>query len=63
MAGALDIALAGPRVYPDRVVEDPFLNAGGRLNIGAGDMTAALRVFLAACILHGACYGLFAVLF
>ena len=56
MAGALDVALAGPRRYAERIVDDPFLNAGGRQNANADDIGRALRVYVLACALHGALY-------
>jgi adenosylcobinamide-phosphate synthase len=59
MAGALGVALAGPRRYAERVVVDPFLNSGGRRNANAGDIGRALRVYVLACALH---VGLYAAL-
>jgi adenosylcobinamide-phosphate synthase len=56
MAGALDVALAGPRRYAERIVDDPFLNAGGRQSANANDIGRALRVYVLACALHGALY-------
>ncbi len=52
MAGALGLALAGPRRYAERVVDDPFLNAGGRRDAAAPDIRHALRVLTGAAILH-----------
>jgi adenosylcobinamide-phosphate synthase len=51
MAGALGIALAGPRRYDERVVDDPFLNDSGRRVSGAGDIRRALRILVAATAL------------
>jgi adenosylcobinamide-phosphate synthase len=51
MAGALDLALAGPRRYGALVVEDPFLNPAGRTDAGPGDITRALKVLKVATIL------------
>ena len=48
MAGALGVALAGPRRYGGIIVNDPFLNAHGRRNAEAGDIRRALRVYLGA---------------
>jgi adenosylcobinamide-phosphate synthase len=56
MAGALDVALAGPRRYAERIVDDPFLNARGRQSANADDIGRALRVYVLACALHGALY-------
>jgi adenosylcobinamide-phosphate synthase len=52
MAGALDIALAGPRAYATYRVEDPFMNPGGRKDIGAGEIRRALRVLAGACVVE-----------
>ncbi len=51
MAGALSLALAGPRRYGARLVDDPFLNAGGRRDATPGDIRRALRVMAGACAL------------
>jgi adenosylcobinamide-phosphate synthase len=48
MAGALGVALAGPRQYGERRVDDPFLNPGGRV-AKKGDIARALRLLVAAC--------------
>lgn len=48
IAGALDIALAGPRFYAGMLVSDPFLNASGRLDAAVPDIRRAMRVILGA---------------
>lgn len=48
MAGALDIALAGPRRYGELVVDDPFLNNTARHDASANDIKRALRVLQVA---------------
>lgn len=48
MAGALGLALAGPRVYPGYTVDDPWIGSGRR-DAGAADIRRALRVLAAAC--------------
>jgi adenosylcobinamide-phosphate synthase len=48
MAGALDIALAGPRFYSGTLVTDPFLNANGRLDATPDDIRRSMRVILGA---------------
>jgi adenosylcobinamide-phosphate synthase len=55
MAGALGIAISGPRVYADGVANDPFVNAEGR-TAAPDDIGRALRVFVAACVLQAAIY-------
>jgi adenosylcobinamide-phosphate synthase len=49
MAGALGVALAGPRRYGGGPVEDAWMNAGGRTDARPEDIGAALRLFAAAC--------------
>jgi adenosylcobinamide-phosphate synthase len=48
MAGALGIALAGPRRYGERVVDDPYLNDGGRHEAGPGDIGRAMKILRVA---------------
>lgn len=54
MAGALGIALAGPRSYGGVVVDDPFLNDRGAHDATPGDIGRALRVLTAATALGAA---------
>ncbi|YBV97187.1 adenosylcobinamide-phosphate synthase CbiB [Phyllobacteriaceae bacterium JZ32] len=44
-AGALDVALAGPRVYAGDIVNEPMVNGAGRRELGAGDIEAAIKLF------------------
>ncbi|USG62303.1 adenosylcobinamide-phosphate synthase CbiB [Sneathiella marina] len=58
MAGALNIALAGPRQYDGEQVADHWMNAKGRRNIGPQHIYKALRIYrlagaLLAMILGG----------
>ena len=62
MAGALGIALAGPRRYAEGLVNDPFLNAGAREAATPDDIGRALDLFAAACLLQAAIYGALALL-
>lgn len=62
MAGALGLALAGPRRYPGYVVDDPFMNESGRREARADDITRALRVFAGACAVQAALVGIIAAL-
>lgn len=55
MAGALGIALAGPRHYKNALVDDPFFNRRGR-PATPNDITRALRVLVAACCLQATIY-------
>lgn len=45
MAGALGFALAGPRHYGGVLVADAEMGAGGRRELGAADIRAALRLY------------------
>ncbi|MEH6495542.1 MAG: adenosylcobinamide-phosphate synthase CbiB [Pseudomonas marincola] len=46
MAGALDIALAGPRQYAGKMTEDIWMNSGGRQDVSADDIRSALRLYV-----------------
>ncbi|WP_119458946.1 adenosylcobinamide-phosphate synthase CbiB [Rhodospirillaceae bacterium SYSU D60014] len=60
MAGALGLALAGPRRYGGRVVEDAWMGASGRTDAGPADIRRALRLYLMACLLQAALIGMIA---
>lgn len=62
MAGALQLALAGPRRYAERTVDDSFLNAGGRKDAVPHDIRRALLVLVAAGALHAGLYAALVVL-
>lgn len=49
MAYQLDIALSGPRIYGDRVSNEPYVNEGGRKDIGAYEIKSALSIYAWAC--------------
>lgn len=51
MAGALDLALAGPRRYGSEVVNDPWIGKG-RAKCNAQDMRRALMLFALACLMQ-----------
>ncbi|MET1415516.1 adenosylcobinamide-phosphate synthase CbiB [Roseibium sp. HPY-6] len=61
MAGALDIALAGPRTYPGYIVDDPYLNAAGRKEATANDIDRAGIVMIGACAIQALMIGAFAI--
>lgn len=58
MAGALDIQLAGPRIYGGEKVSEPMLNGSGRAGLTATDITEAVTLFYAACTALTALVGL-----
>jgi adenosylcobinamide-phosphate synthase len=49
-AGALDLALAGPRRYHGEIVNDPWLG-DGRARATIADISRALRLYIIACLL------------
>lgn len=49
MAGALDIALGGPRKYDHEIVQQAYLNASGKRALGVPDIYKALSIFSYAC--------------
>ena len=48
MAGALGLALAGPRVYGGVVVDDAFMGEGGRRDAQSIDIRRALNLYRTA---------------
>jgi adenosylcobinamide-phosphate synthase len=52
MAGALNLALAGPRHYAERTVNDPWIGDGSA-RAASGDIMRALYVYGVACLLNG----------
>jgi adenosylcobinamide-phosphate synthase len=61
MAGALGLALVGPRRYGEHVVDDPFLNADARKEATRDDIGRALDLYMAACLLEAAAYAALAL--
>jgi len=52
MAGALGLALAGPRRYPEGLVADPWLGDGSA-RAGVSDIVRGLQLYRLACFLEG----------
>ncbi|GGB54621.1 cobalamin biosynthesis protein CobD [Roseibium aquae] len=48
MAGALDLCLAGPRVYPGYTVQDPYMNPSARRDATGRDIARSLRLLIGA---------------
>jgi adenosylcobinamide-phosphate synthase len=63
MAGALGLALAGPRSDGGVRVDDAWLNGGARRDAGVADIRRALRLLRCSSLAHGAVYALLAILF
>ena len=59
MAGALGLALAGPRTYGGVIVDDAFMGEGGRREADSTDIRRALKLYRIADYLL---IGLFAIL-
>ena len=51
MAGALDIRIAGPRVYNGIVVNDPWMGDGNP-NLGTNDINRALKLYFSSNIIN-----------
>ena len=59
-AGALGVALAGPRRYAHGLVDDEYINPGGKHVLERSDIDRALSLYTGASIVHGLIYvGLF----
>lgn len=52
MAGALNIALAGPRTYAEYKVDDAYMNESGRKMLTFNDVQQAEIVFWTACLIE-----------
>lgn len=52
MAGALGLALAGPRRYPEGLVADPWLGDGSA-RAGVPDISRGLQLYRLACLIQG----------
>ena len=61
MAGALGLALAGPRRYAEGIVDDPFLNAEATRPAAPEDIGRALDLYTAACVIEAAGYAALAL--
>lgn len=60
MAGALGLALAGPRTYPQHVVDAPWMG-DGRAKAQAVDIERALYLFGVACLINALIVAVIAV--
>jgi adenosylcobinamide-phosphate synthase len=56
MAGALGLALGGPRSYGGSSLDEPFFNSSGRVDAGAADVGRSLTILVVACVLNAAVY-------
>ena len=61
MAGRLDVALSGPRIYEDRKTDEPFVNQDGQKDIGAVELDLALGLYKNSCILMACMIGFLAI--
>jgi len=62
MAGALGLAMAGPRRYGGTIVEDNWMNAGGRREASAADIHRGLALYIVACVVQAILVALIALL-
>ncbi|WP_426236009.1 adenosylcobinamide-phosphate synthase CbiB [Pararhizobium sp. DWP1-1-3] len=49
MAGALDVQLAGPRIYAGALVNEPMINGAGRAVATVADVETGVSIFYGAC--------------
>ncbi|WP_026621757.1 adenosylcobinamide-phosphate synthase [Ensifer sp. WSM1721] len=63
MAGALDLQLAGPRVYGGVAVDEPMIHGSGRAVATVDDIDAAVSVFYAACSVMTLAFAALALVF
>ena len=61
MAGALGLALAGPRRYREVVAEDPWIG-DGTAQATANDIRRGLRLYVAACAVNAVFVGCLALI-
>lgn len=61
MAGALGLALAGPRVYGGILVDDVFMGEGGRREATSVDIRRSLKLYWAADLLLVISFGILAL--
>ncbi|RWC42325.1 adenosylcobinamide-phosphate synthase CbiB [Mesorhizobium sp.] len=62
MAGALGLALAGPRSYDGVMVDDTFMGEGGHRDAESADIRRALKLYRVADFLLIALFGLLSVI-
>lgn len=62
MAGALDLQLAGPRIYGGVKVSEPMINGAGRAIAESEDIDAGISVFYGACSAMTVAVGLIAMI-
>lgn len=62
MAGALGLALAGPRVYGGVTVDDAVMGSGGRRQAASADIRRALALYRVADLLLMALFGVLATI-
>jgi len=62
LAGALGVALAGPRRYGGSMVEDHWMNEGGRSEATVNDIRRGLGLYAIACALQAAILAVFMAL-
>ncbi len=61
MAGALGLALGGPRVYDRELVKDAWMGDGGRAQATAADIRRGLKLFVVACAIQAGIVALIAL--
>ncbi len=63
MAGAIGVALGGPRIYPGETVQQALLNASGKSNPDIDDIENAIGIFAPACMVLMAAIAIIWIIF
>ncbi len=63
MAGALNIALSGPRSYHGKPSNDEWVNEAGRRHLTQGDIRAGLSIYTASLLIFAGLVGVLAIVF
>ncbi|MEO0909580.1 MAG: adenosylcobinamide-phosphate synthase CbiB [Pseudomonadota bacterium] len=63
MAGGANIALGGPRIYQNEIVQQAYLNGAGKRLLNASDIRETVDIFSMACFTIWVIIGVLAVIF
>ena len=63
MAGGANIALGGPRIYQNEIVQQAYLNGAGKRLLSANDIRETVDIFAMACFTLWVVIGVLAVIF
>jgi len=63
MAGGLDIALSGPRIYEGESGYEPWINENGRKQIDHNEIKSALRIYTTSVMTLAIITGIYGIVF